>query len=910
MAAVDPTEGPIMDAKSLSLKYKMLMNDKPAGTTGPVQERVSQIFKVLKELIPHMGIFSEIMKLMSDELFDAVFSHQLTMNSKLRQNSHQSQSSRPTQMDRVPYFTLVHRVFTQQDARAEDMMEKVEILKKKLFEKHKAFEDSVSKTTHLMNECEQLKEMISQLEEEVVDRNAEIDSLEEKMEEEHNKAEKLQKNLEAEIADLEERLEEAREEIRFLSTYKKGYDELQDAFTEKMIDDPPIKRKKPVVATRRAHLMSDIESARKIEEQLLAVQNSTLEEFEKFFEQGKEELSTINLNATLTATEFSKHQDVVLERADQELLLEQERFNKNIDELNTELGLIRQHTVMLEEQLQILEEHKPTLPSTMKNASKLKKKPVHPLAKELGGIDDDNPIDDPFVPQERIFSKYAAMMYTSSNGGHTYHEFKGAKYCASCGEKTVICPHKMGNAENVLPLPINCSHIKILRPKVKINLQMMDELFQPLTAASTVKPPSTQEAESLRPETMGETTGESASMQKRRSRSSTPSVSADSPATTLEAHMKYPPHKLWEDYAERTDLARTIPRPISLARSKSLIEQFSAFIIWQDEHGDSEEGYFSILENLYHFMLERYLKEDVMFLAMHDLLSSLLGNAGKNKFIQMFIHVLVGNYDAATYRYVLLLADLIDRVEWKQVNDFRLFCEVLYPFAVEDDFETLQMGYISFTRNKISKELVLEYLLYLILKYRELRLLECEGKLLLHPGKEPGQMTWKEFSDALDQLLPVTNEMLTKRLFWEAEAHIPTSTDDNAVPIQRLAQIASYLSILQLNYLVKDDIREKVEEARNRPNSAAAATAAVNNGKKKSDPQSQLAPDTDKLLTMSRIRSLAANISRRNHLREIRLTEDLQSRMTGDILRLSAGTERDSSVANDSGTAPPVITTE
>ena len=44
---------------------------------------------------------------------------------------------------------------------------------------------------------------------------------------------------------------------------------------------------------------------------------------------------------------------------------------------------------------------------------------------------------DPFNPNERVFSKYAAMMYTSSDG-KTYHEFKDAKYCPSCGEKVPL----------------------------------------------------------------------------------------------------------------------------------------------------------------------------------------------------------------------------------------------------------------------------------------------------------------------------------------------------------------------------------------------------------------------------------------------------------------------------------------
>ena len=54
------------------------------------------------------------------------------------------------------------------------------------------------------------------------------------------------------------------------------------------------------------------------------------------------------------------------------------------------------------------------------------------------GLDEDQgqeEVVDPFIPQERVFSKYAAMLYTSNNSGKTFEEFKDAKFCASCGEK-------------------------------------------------------------------------------------------------------------------------------------------------------------------------------------------------------------------------------------------------------------------------------------------------------------------------------------------------------------------------------------------------------------------------------------------------------------------------------------------
>ena len=111
--------------------------------------------------------------------------------------------------------------------------------------------------------------------------------------------------------------------------------------------------------------------------------------------------------------------------------------------------------------------------------------------------DDDNPEKDPFIPHERVFAKYAAMLYSSDNGGKTFHEFKESKFCASCGEKvndfrltiacsldgsivrvlifqTLLCPHKILLQEQVFGLPLGSTHLKISRPKVRINVEMME----------------------------------------------------------------------------------------------------------------------------------------------------------------------------------------------------------------------------------------------------------------------------------------------------------------------------------------------------------------------------------------------------------------------------------------------------
>lgn len=48
--------------------------------------------------------------------------------------------------------------------------------------------------------------------------------------------------------------------------------------------------------------------------------------------------------------------------------------------------------------------------------------------------------------------------------------------------------------------------------------------------------------------------------------------------------------------------------------------------------------------------------------------------------IQMYGHILVGNLEGSSFRYIMLLGDFIDAVEWKEVEDFRAFAAVVYPF--------------------------------------------------------------------------------------------------------------------------------------------------------------------------------------------------------------------------------------
>jgi len=56
------------------------------------------------------------------------------------------------------------------------------------------------------------------------------------------------------------------------------------------------------------------------------------------------------------------------------------------------------------------------------------------------------------------------------SSGKTFDEISWAKFCASCGEKTAVCPHKITKSDLLVVLPAGCTHIKLARPTVRVSL--------------------------------------------------------------------------------------------------------------------------------------------------------------------------------------------------------------------------------------------------------------------------------------------------------------------------------------------------------------------------------------------------------------------------------------------------------
>ncbi|CAC5378844.1 unnamed protein product [Mytilus coruscus] len=515
-----------------------------------------------------------------------------------------------------------------------------------------------------------------------------------------------------------------------------------------------------------------------VEGKLQTVLNTAVEEFDKFLEEHKDELQKIETGKEDVTEAELEIQEMDIEQADQELEAVQERFKNTVGDITNELQLLKHHSLTLQDQLQKLELSKPSHgrkelkilePEGLTKGDSI-------LSAGLGDEDEKNTEPDPFIPQEQVFSKYAAMVYTSSNNGKSFDTFKEAEFCPSCGEKTVICPHKLPGSEKVFKLPHSCTHIKISRPKVRVNKDIIEEIMKPVSPEYTID--------------MAPSSADTSGYQRRPVTDS--ATSRGSPSImSSEAHMPHSLHRLFDDYKDRTNVERNIPRPLPLDRTLSQIEQFWSYLMWTDENIDEKTIRNSVLDYLYMFMKERYIIEDIMYLCTHDFLSSVAEHSGNDKTVQVFGNILAGNLDGACFRYTMLLCDFIDQVEWKEVEDFRVFAGIAYRSMDDEDLETLQMTYTSFSENKISGQLVCQFIMHLILKCREPRMFDFENKLLPFKTHDAGQqvLTEKEFMDAIDQFVPLSNEKLRKKLYWESETAVRFDGLRDVVPISRLAQI-------------------------------------------------------------------------------------------------------------------------
>ena len=85
------------------------LSSSPGLVDVPEHGRIKTCFEIFDELIPQLGVFQHIMKMIRDELCLAMFSHELTSAVNKDGESSVEEKGAPVYLSRVPYFTIAQK---------------------------------------------------------------------------------------------------------------------------------------------------------------------------------------------------------------------------------------------------------------------------------------------------------------------------------------------------------------------------------------------------------------------------------------------------------------------------------------------------------------------------------------------------------------------------------------------------------------------------------------------------------------------------------------------------------------------------------------------------------------------------------------------------------------------------------
>jgi hypothetical protein len=800
MAAMADTQNP---ESVTAFEVKLL----ELGKSDITEEKVNFVFETVDKLIPHLGIYKGIFSLCRDLLFDAVYS-----------SSHTGDTTSLKAVSHTPYFHLVDEVTRKKNTTITEITSQFENVKEKLFEKQQFCEEQAEKISKQVNDLESLQSSFTDLQKALKNKENELKLLNIQLVKTEEKAKQIESQLNFEIADLKNDLNEAKAEIEYLKQYKINYDKLETAFLvqhEQRMPNIVLPVIKPVVMSKKTQLVSDIRQAVRLEHQLEGIQNDTIEEFDTLLKSHSAQLLSM-LQETQLEGEFKELANRQIRSSDEELLMMEEKIKKCLDEMESEKTYLEQHKASLVAELEkLLGKQSVSWDADEDDKAAAENKDVDVI--------NGKPEADPFIPQENIFSKYGAMVFFSSDQGRTYSECDNATFCSSCGEKTVVCPHKIFDLQ-VISFKQPATHIKIYRPKVRLNQALVSQVVEHSLPPSSFSLSTTDQG-------------------------STPQVndqSSDFDATSMDSLL---------DIIKGNPLfKRMVPRQMSLEGIIELVEQFAGYTLFHSS--TIATNTLSFQDFLLKFFSMRYLKESVALSVYYDFLLS-LPKYVFNRILLVLAKVLSGHLDAAAFWYILHVSELAELVQWQEVQDFAAFAQVVYPFLNEDDLEALQMEYTSFSENTISASLVVEYIIYLMGRGNEPMFVEMEQKLVGQLNVKKGlSQTEDEFISLTDGFLALPDDNLRHQLFSQTKARL--SKDVAGVPVTWLAQIASYLYILELMSPARQTVAQFVSDRRSArhadPNLGGFAAAHVVSNK-------------FALLSLTRIQAISESIGKRLTLR-------------------------------------------
>jgi hypothetical protein len=121
-------------------------------------------------------------------------------------------------------------------------------------------------------------------------------------------------------------------------------------------------------------------------------------------------------------------------------------------------------------------------------------------------------------------------------------------------------------------------------------------------------------------------------------------------------------------------------------------------------------------ETFFEMMLSKYGNLTISLTAVHDYFLSMEQQERHNQQIGIFCKHMSGHEDVLFYYIFLVKKCISENIPGEELdlNQYRKLIEVIYPSRQVDEYETMELEFHSFCKNKMSREKIDEHFMHMI----------------------------------------------------------------------------------------------------------------------------------------------------------------------------------------------------
>ncbi|XP_075922458.1 uncharacterized protein LOC116941278 isoform X2 [Petromyzon marinus] len=247
----------------------------------PSEGRTALSFQILEELLPRLGVYGPVLRLLRDKLHDDVYSPQFTCD----------ESDSRSAYSRIPYFILYSRLLANRNIEAEEIQGQLDRVTGELGEKCNEIRNLQLVVEDFAKKEECLTARITQLEGELAEKEKCMQSSRARFESELEESRADTGQCRDFLREANGQMQRLLGERRSLLQYREGIRKLEAAFqfpaeenNGSSSSEQPTSIRQAVLASKKNHLLSDIEMSRQLENQILPTRHQLMDEYEEYLD--------------------------------------------------------------------------------------------------------------------------------------------------------------------------------------------------------------------------------------------------------------------------------------------------------------------------------------------------------------------------------------------------------------------------------------------------------------------------------------------------------------------------------------------------------------------------------------------------------------------------------------------------